>query len=79
MWFHEFFVATVRFSGSGIWMCFRFRICQIVPGISIISQLHEFLNQIFDGFLSSNNVIIILFVLLTVIKHYSYILLKPRK
>ena len=37
-------------SGSGHWMSFIFKICQIVVDISVTSQFYEFLNPIFGGF-----------------------------
>ena len=40
--FTNFFVATVEISGSGIWLCIRFKICQIFAGISVISQFSHF-------------------------------------
>ena len=37
-------------SGSGHWMSFIFKICQIVVDISVTSQFYEFFNPIFGGF-----------------------------
>ena len=49
MWFHEF-SADHMISGSGHWMSFIFKICQIVVDISVTSQFYESFNSIFGGF-----------------------------
>ena len=54
-WFHEFFscktlqVQIASVFGDGVH--YIFKICQIIPGISMINQFHEFLDLIFGGFL----------------------------
>ena len=48
--FSRQFSAVHMISGSGHWMSFIFKICQIVVDISVTSQFYEFFNPIFGGF-----------------------------
>jgi hypothetical protein len=44
------FSAVHMISGSGHWMSFIFKICQIVGDINVTSQFYESFNPIFGGF-----------------------------
>jgi len=48
--FSRQFSAVHMNSGSGHWMSFIFKICQIVADISVTSQFYESFNPIFGGF-----------------------------